>query len=102
MVGGGDCGGFLNRDLGQGGSSKAGKNIKSGGEEICQGCCLFFFSFFFLRGTLCTATLDHFLHFLDKRRAVGALEGVFPAFAAEGGAAGALSVCSPRAAAPTL
>lgn len=76
-------------------SSKVGKKINLEGRES-----LFFF--FFLRGTICTATLDNLLHFLDKRRAVGALEGVFPAFAAEGGAAGALSVCPPRAAPPAL
>lgn len=60
------------------------------------------FLFLFLRGTLCTAALDHFLHLLNERGAISALEGVFPAFAAEGGAAGALPFCSPRAAAPTL
>lgn len=36
--------------------------------------------------TLRTATFDHFLHFLDERGAVRALERVLPGFGAEGGA----------------
>lgn len=85
----------------QEGSSKAGGNT----EHIRRGRNLLrvlSFLILFLRRTLCTAALDNFFHFLDKRRAVSALEGVFPTFAAEGGAAGALSFCSPRAAASTL
>lgn len=70
-------------------------------QDVVSFIFLFFFVVF-LRGTLCTATLDNFLHFLDERGAISALEGVFPAFAAEGGAAGALSFRPPRAAAPTL
>lgn len=46
------------------------------------------FFLFFLGWTCRTATLDYLLHLLDEGGAVRALEGVFPAFGAEGGAAG--------------
>lgn len=50
------------------------------------------------RRTFCAATFDNLFHFLYKRGSVCALEGVFPALAAEGGAAGR----PVTAAAPTL